>query len=218
LSKELQQLNLKADSLRKSYSGASVEQKELIGTEILNLEKRTIELNAEIPVLYQKARIEEDLYWKSVSEKEISSFKDKVKSLNDSIDKAGKRIQEQIQTKKETVTDTLYLEKDETKIAESKPETNNEIVYKIQISAHKGKVPDAAGKLIKKLSAIRKVENYVDEKGITVYTTGNLKNHSDALTLQSQVKQEGVKNPIIAAYQKGKRITVAEAKKINNEL
>jgi len=218
LEKELQKLSLKTDSLRKTYSSATGEQKNAIASNILDMEKRTIDLNAEIPVLYQNARNEENKYWISASENEIARFREKVKQFSDSIAQVNQKIQEQTHSKNELVADTLYLEKVQTKATASVPEPSSEIVYKIQIAAYKGKIPEPANKLIKKLSTIRKVENYVDDKGVKVYTTGNLKNYNEALTLQSQVKQEGVKSPIIAAYLKGKRITVSEAKKLNNEL
>jgi hypothetical protein len=92
------------------------------------------------------------------------------------------------------------------------------IIYKIQIGAYKGKIPETSNKLIKKLSIIRKVENFVDEKGFKVYTTGNLRLYPEAETMLSQVKQEGVKNAVITAYQNGKKIPVTEARKLNNEL
>lgn len=218
LEKKLQKLSVKTDSLRKTYANATNEQKEAMAAYILKMEKQTIDLNAEIPVLYQNARKEENKYWKSASENDIARFQEKVKLFSDSIEQVNQKIQEQTFLKNGSVADTLYLEKAETNKIAPKSETVSEIVYKIQIAAYKGKIPDLANKLIKKLSTIRKVENYLDDKGVKVYTTGNLKNYNEALTLQSQVKQEGVKNPIIAAYLKGKRITVAEARKLNSEL
>lgn len=217
LEKELQKLTVKTDSLRKLYSKASNEQKDDMTAYLLKMENRTIELNTEIPVLYQNARNIENQYWNSVSENEIARFREKVKQFSDSIEQVNQKIQKQTLPKNVQVADTLYLEKEQTKTTASKPETGSEIVYKIQIGAYKGKMPETANKLMKKLSAIRKVESYQDDKGVKVYTTGILKNYNEALTLQSQVKQEGVKNPVIAAYLKGKRITVAEAKKLNNE-
>lgn len=215
--KELANLALQTDSLRKIYSGSANEQKETIAAVILKNEQKAIDLNQEIPALYQNARAEEDLYWKSASVNEISKFQEKIKLFGDSINLANQKIQEQ--SKGLNITDTLILATESAKATDVKPEASvAEIVYKIQIGAYKGKIPDLANKLIKKLSSIRKVENYVDDKGVKVFTTGNLKTYAEALTLQSQVKQEGVKTPIIAAYLKGKRITVAEAKKLNNEL
>ena len=65
-----------------------------------------------------------------------------------------------------------------------------------------------------KLSYIRKIENYTDEKGVVVYTTGNLLNYDDALKMQNQVRQEGVKDAFVVPYYNGKRITLSEAKEI----
>jgi len=218
LEKELDKLSVKTDSLRKTYSMATNEQKDAMTAYLLKMENRTIELNTEIPILYENARIEENKYWMSISVNEIAGFKEKLKQFSDSIEQVNQKILEQTLPKNRIVSDTLYLEKEQSKSNASKPEIGSEIVYKIQIGAYKGKMPEPANKLIKKLSAIRKVESYLDDKGVKVYTTGNLRNYNEALTLQSQVKQEGVKSPIIAAYLKGKRITVPEAKKLNNEL
>ncbi len=68
-----------------------------------------------------------------------------------------------------------------------------------------------------KISVIRKVENYTDEKGVVVYTTGNLISYEDAVIMQKQVQQEGIKDAIIAAYLNGKRITLEQAKEIEKE-
>ncbi|HAQ19655.1 MAG TPA: hypothetical protein DCR40_10555 [Prolixibacteraceae bacterium] len=218
LEKELLNLTSETDSLRKIYSSSASEQKEAITVLILKNEQRIISLNQEIPVLYQNAREEEDQYWKSASGNEIVRFQEKIKIINDSIELANHKFREQNKDIYTSTADTLILDNEPPKTPEAKPEISSEIVYKIQIGAYKGKIPDPASKLIKKLSTIRKIENYTDDKGVKVFTTGNLRNYNEALTLQSQVKQEGVKTPVIAAYLKGKRITLSEARKLNNEL
>jgi len=215
---ELNKLLTQTDSLRKVYSHTSDNQKEQIASTILKNEQQTIQLNEEIPTLYQNAREIEDKYWQVSTAEELTNFRTKLSHFKDSIDEMSRKIHEQANSTTETSTDTLILEIEQNKTTEAKAEANPEIIYKIQIGAFKGKIPEPANKLIKKLSVIRKVENYVDDKGVKVFTTGNLKTYQEAVTLQSQVKQEGVKNPVVAAYHKGKRITVAEAKKLNKEL
>lgn len=215
---ELKKLLTQTDSLRKVYSHASDNQKEQIASTILKNEQQTIQLNEEIPTLYQNAREIEDKYWQTAATEELNSFRKKLSQFKDSLDQAARKIQEQNEKNAENSIDTLLLLPDKVNTTEAKAETNPEIIYKIQIGAFKGKIPEPANKLIKKLSVIRKVENYVDDKGVKVFTTGNLRTYQEAVTLQSQVKQEGVKSPVVAAYHKGKRITVAEAKKINKEL
>ena len=208
--KEAKKLLSKTDSLRKSYANSSDDQKEKISTLILKAEQRQMSLNEEIPALYEKVRNDENQYWQSASADEKAKFQQKIKAYQDSIQQATTALN------KQTLPDTITYYQ-----AAPKPVANVEpvsaIIYKIQVGAYKGKLPDTAAKSIKKLSMLRKVENYKDEKGVTVYTTGSLKNYQDAVTMQGQVKLEGIKNASIAAYNNGKRITLEEALKLNNE-
>jgi hypothetical protein len=167
-------------------------------------------LNEEIPALYEKVRNDENQYWQSAPADEKAKFQEKIKLYRDSIQQAT------VTANQQTLPDTITYYN-----AKPKPVANVEpvsaIIYKIQVGAYKGKMPETAAKSIKKLSMLRKVENYKDEKGVTVYTTGSLKNYQDAVTMQGQVKLEGIKNATIAVYNNGKRITLEEARKLNNE-
>jgi cell division protein FtsN len=208
--KEVRKLSAQTDSLRRSYANSSNGQQEKISAQILKAEGQLMNLNEEIPGLYEKARAEENQYWQSVSPNEILKFQGKIRLYQDSILQTATRLN------KQRLPDTITYYK-----AEPKPVANTEpataITYKIQVGAYKGKLPETAAKSIKKLGVLRKVENYKDEKGVTVYTTGSLKRYQEALTLQSQVKLEGIKNATIVAYNNGKRITLDEARKLNNE-
>jgi hypothetical protein len=216
--KELAQISMETDSLRKIYGHSPSEEKEKIASVILKNEEKSVALNQEIPVLFQKARDEEDRYWKSASSEDLLQFRKKIDLYRDSLASINLKKQEQATAQMEAAIDTLVVFEEQMKSQEQKQEASSEIIYKIQIAAYKGKIPEPANKLIKKLSVIRKVENYIDEKGVKVFTTGHLRIYNEAVTLQNQVKLEGAKNAIIAAYQNGKRITVNEARKLNNEL
>lgn len=213
--KEVQKLSLLTDSLRKSYVNSSDEQKEKITALILSAEKQTIAINDEVPALYEKARKIENEYWLTASNDEKAKFLEKIKSYKDSLQQVI-LAQSQQSAMSLTVPDTItYYRAEQKAIADAEPASA--IVYKIQVGAYKAKMPESASKAIKKLSVLRKVENYKDEKGVTVYTTGNLKKYQEAVTLQNQVKLEGIKNATIVAYNNGKRITLEEARKLNNE-
>ena len=208
--KEAKKLSSKTDSLRKSYANSSDDQKEKISTLILKAEQRQMSLNEEIPALYEKVRNDENQYWQSASTDQKARFREKIKLYLDSIQQATAALT------KQTLPDTITYYQ-----AKPKPVTTAEpvsvLIYKIQVGAYKGKMPETAAKSMKKLTMLRKVESYKDEKGVTVYTTGSLKNYQDAVTMQSQVKLEGIKNATISVYNNGKRITLEEARKINNE-
>ncbi len=106
------------------------------------------------------------------------------------------------------------------KVEEEKPApkvNSSGITYKIQIGAYSRGIPNNMKSVFNKISLIRKVDNYTDEKGVVVYTTGNLTNYDDAVVMQNQVKQEGIKDPVIAAYLNGKRINLEQAKQTEKQ-
>jgi hypothetical protein len=213
---ELKRLSSQSDSLRKVYSVSGNDKKEEISVLILRNEEHSAALNQEISTLYQTAREIEDQYWQNCPASERIKFQEKIKSFKDSITLS--KMREEAEKASKIMIDTLFVSHESLQNKEVKSESATTVIYKIQIGAFKGKIPDSSNNMIKKLSVLRKVENYTDEKGMKIYTTGNLKTYKEALTMQNQVKQEGVKNPTIIAFQKGKKITVDEAKKINNEL
>jgi hypothetical protein len=87
-------------------------------------------------------------------------------------------------------------------------------VYKIQIGAYSRSVPAHRQRLYNKLSMIRRIENYTDENGVVVYTTGNLTSMEDAEKMRHQVRQEGIQDAIVVPYFNGKRITLEQVKKM----
>ena len=215
--KELIRISSQTDSLRKVYANSPNEQKEEIAVLILKNEELSMVLNSEIPVLYQSVRDQEDQYWQSAPIDEKVRFQEKIRLFRDSL--TNEKLLNESKQSELVALDTAQLIKEPSKVSDKKPETTlAAIVYKIQIGAFKGKIPDATNKMIKKLSILRKVENFTDEKGMKVFSTGNLKTYQEAVTLQNQVKQEGVKKPEIVAFLKGKKINVDEARKLNHEL
>ena len=214
---ELKKISLQNDSLRKVYASSTIEVKEAIAIHILKNEENSATLNQEISNLAQSAREQEYQYWKSKSSTEKIKFQEKVKMYSDSLIFSKQKLK--LEDKADGLSDTLLFFQQQSQKKEVKSETTtSDIVYKIQIVAYKSKLPESAIAMIKKLSSLRKVENYIDEKGLKIYTTGNLKTYQEAVTMQTQVKQEGAKNATIIAFQKGKKITINEARKINNEL
>lgn len=205
--KELERISVQTDSLRHAYSAAESEKKEEISSLILQSEKKSIQLNQEIPALYENARNEEDSYWRSASGTEINRFQGKIKEYADSLQQVATKDEQKSAINPE-VKDTIVLYSPAPQVAEIKAEDPMGIVYKIQIGAFKGKIPDTANKLITKLSMIRKIDKHIDSKGVTIYTTGNLKSYQEAAILQNQIKQEGAKNPTITAYQDGKKTII----------
>lgn len=214
---EVAALTAKNDSLRNVYANSSVDRKQELASIILKNESKTIDLNEAIPQLYQQARQIENTYWQKATEDQINRFQEKIKRTKDSLRQVNNLIQQE-QHPTVSVPDTIIMTNPDIPVPEPQNTQPTGVVYKIQIAAAKYKLPASAAKLIKKLSIIRQIENYKDEKGVTIYTTGNLKTWKEAVTMQKQVKQEGVKSPVVVAYKDGKKIAVNDARKITNEL
>ncbi len=204
-----------ANRLRETYKNErNPETKAELGEKILGLETDTYSLQDEISRKFAAARNVENQYWSTAGSVAIYNFQvenEKIKSVlngetpdpesanfpNDSI---------------------IILPLSVSEIYDSKPagtsQPTDKLVYKIQIGAYSRGVPAYRQRLYNKLSLIRKIENYTDEKGVVVYTTGNLSKLEDAEKMRDQVKQEGIQDATIAPYFNGKRITLEQAKKI----
>ncbi|WP_321289177.1 tetratricopeptide repeat protein [uncultured Sunxiuqinia sp.] len=209
---DLKQILIKTKNLRDKYHSALANEKEDITNKILTLEQETYSKNQVINEQYIEARKREINYWEQADQKDIQSFSQKIKTMEDSIQQAreAERIKKLEAEKPVVLPDSLVKN-----LMPDEPATaDNEVTYKIQIGAYSKTPPDWVQRLFKKLSVIRRIDQYTDENGVTVYTVGELKSYGDALQMQSQVRTEGVKDAFIAAYKNGTRIPVKEARSI----
>lgn len=211
----LKEILAESDSLRNAYE-KSVAERDSIAQKILSIEQESVELKNLSETLFAKARALEQEYWKNVDEVEAGKFRNEVEALKKSAE---------AKPEKEILPEEalLILTGDEPDLAEpvTEPETAapkpaEEIVFKIQLGTYKV-VPAASKKMLDKLALLREVEHFTDEKGMTIYTTGNLTNFDDAVKMQNQVRQEGVKDAFVAAYRNGKRININEARELTKK-
>lgn len=212
---ELQELVEKTNQLRDEYDSAFASEKQEIADKILTLEKETYAKNKDISQNYLEARLKETSYWKQADPLTIRDFQEQVHLLEDSI----RQAKEAARRKKLEVQQPLVLPDSLVKTlapTEALPPDNG-VRYKIQIGAYSRTPPDWVQRLFKKLAVIRKIDQYTDENGVTVYTVGELKSYEDALKMQSQVRLEGIKDAIVAAYKDGERIPVKEAREITED-
>ena len=211
---ELEQTISNTDELRKQYgSTTSYSERQTLGKQILDKETSIFQLHTATEELLLKSQQEENSYWQSASFEEIQEFRNQA-------DEYLAAYNSQLAPKK---PDTIILAAPSvapitrTKSSETDETTEDELIYKIQLGAYSRGLPAYVKRLFDKLSYIRKIENYTDEKGIVVYTTGNLTNYDDAVKMQEQVRREGVEDAYVVPYFNGKRITLSEAKEIEND-
>lgn len=209
LQKKLNELS----DLRKQYSTLAGAKQDSLVDRILQLEQKTYQMDQQARTLYQTANLEEAEYWNKAGALEVQDFRDEAGRIQDSIriaDEAKKRKQEE--EKLLIILPDTAVASDTANITPPAPDTG--IVYKIQIGAYRSSPPAWVQGQFKKLGVIRRIDQHVDDKGVTVYTVGELKSYDDALQMLKQIKMEGMKNAFIAAFQNNKRISLEEAKKM----
>ena len=113
---------------------------------------------------------------------------------------------------------TKFANTSDVKLPEQKPEQNStintanaNIVFKVQIGAYKENVPLSEVTALISASRLNELNNYKDEKGFTIYTVGNFKEYSGALSLKEILVNEGVADAFITAYNNGKKVSVKDA-------
>ena len=203
----------KLETLRNQYQLArSSDEKNRIGQEIIPLETEVYSIKEEATQFLVQAESAENSYWENTTENEIDDFLYELGSyisINENDNKQTALNNDDI----EYINPSLLFQ-GRTETVREERNKSDELVYKIQIGAYSRALPASVDRLFKKLSVLRRIENYTDEKGVVVYTTGNLDNYEDAEKMRLQVKQEGVENPIVVPYYNGKRITLEDVKKI----
>jgi hypothetical protein len=210
----------KADKLRAAYRSATdPEKKTEIGKQILALENDSYDLKENASQLFSESRQLENQYWQKAGPVAVNNFLVE-------LDKMQRALHPELakeNTGSERIDSTLVISADDLfskpdiQPSQQQQRKESQLVYKIQIGAYSRGLPGYVERLFKKLSLIRKIENYTDENGVVVYTTGNLNNLEDAKKMQNQVRQEGVEDAFIVPYFNGKRITLEEAKKLEAE-
>ncbi len=212
---ELDKLNLRTEILREQYSKSKTRtEKDSLGQLIIQLENDGYNLNSQVRKIFLQTKTAENNYWQNAPESEKENF---IAEINQAAETLAK---ENSKEKVTPVTDILLsplLVEDAPVQKPAQEPKNTGIVYKIQLGAYSKGIPNSMKPVFKKITMIRKVETYTDEKGVVVYTTGNLSRFEDAQLMLTQVKQEGVKDAIIAAYLNGKRITLEKAKETEKQ-
>lgn len=212
---ELEQIISETNELRKKYAATnSITERNTLGDKILKNETKIFQLREKGEDLLQKAQQEEYAYWQNASIEEKQELN---KQVNRYMATANAQAEQTLQDSIMLTPPPSIFQVRRIKESKSKDATVDELAYKIQIGAYSRGLPAYVERLFKKLSYIRKIENYTDENGVVVYTTGNLTNYEDARRMQEQVRQEGIEDAYVVPYFNGKRITLSEAKEIENE-
>ena len=207
----------KADELRDKYrSTGDADKKAETGEQILTLENESYELREDATRLFSESREYENQYWLDAGQVTVSNFRIELNKMQQAL-----HPEQAINESESEKTDTSLMiaasdlfNIPDNQASQAQETEKSPLIYKIQMGAYSRGLPAYVERLYKKLSLIRKIENYTDEDGVVVYTTGSLKNLEDAIKMRNQVRQEGVEDAFVVPYFHGKRITLEEAKKL----
>ncbi|HNQ37420.1 MAG TPA: hypothetical protein PKJ58_05620 [Prolixibacteraceae bacterium] len=198
------------DHLRKAYHlHAHPATRDSLARLIGQAERETILLKGEMDGRFRKAAALEQAWWQDAGYEvyeRFSRIRDSLLALQEPprpvIPDLGPEVF--LEAAGTTSTVTAIGTSDE----KEKAPDENQLVYRIQLGAYPKAVPASRKALFDKISKIRVIDTYINEKGATVYTTGSLTNYSDALKLMEQVRLEGVKDAFVIALQNGKRVSL----------
>lgn len=212
--KQLDLSLLRLEDLRNKYNKAKKStDKEMIGQDILSIENETYSLKKDALDFLIQAKSTEAAYWENASDEELEAFENEILEILHPAEPVKDTIAEL------SVDSTVFINPNillgtNAVAPPVKNASQTDLIYKIQIGAYSKGLPNYIQRLFDKLALIRKIENYTDSNGVVVYTTGNLTNYEDALKMQNQVRREGIEDAYVVPYFKGKRITLKEAKEL----
>lgn len=212
MERKLDSLLSSTDNLRKRYRlTAHPLLRDSLAQTISREEYLTLQTKAEMEKHFARAAAIEQEWWKDAGFEVYETFY----QIRDSV-QAAMTLPPQVIAEPEPSIFRPFAEtlpenpevtaaEDETTLPEEKDEG---IVYKIQLGSFIREIPAKKKAMFDKISKIRVIDTFVNEEGATVYTTGNLANFEDAVTLQNQVRQEGIKDAFVIAMKNGKRVSL----------
>lgn len=214
LTKELDSLKNKMDDWRSAYANATTSSlRNSLGEKIIAAESELFSLQKKTKDYETLALKAENDFWNSKPETARIAFINELKQKASLAEKTENVIEEEIDTTLILPSEVLQnIPEQIPAVADAKEQ--NDLVYKIQIGAYSRGLPTYVKNQFDKLSYIRKIENYTDDRGVVVYTTGSLIRLEDAIKMQNQVRLEGIEDAFVVPYFNGKRITLEEAKKL----
>ncbi len=173
-------------------------EKEKIATTLLNYENEALKTLQKINELKKEANNKEYAYWMNASTKQISDFIKQNKAAEEAII-SNSNIDKIIINTTNTTQKANQAKDNQTK--------SESLVYKIQVGKYKT-TPQSVKNKFNKLSLIRKIDQYTNQDGYTIYTIGELYDFNDAKKMQEQLSQEGFEKTAIIAFQGGREIFI----------
>lgn len=218
--RDLKRIAVQTDSLRKQYDDIFFdEEREKVAQQLLENEMYTLN-NSQLPeTSFIKAREAELNWWKTAPREEFQKVNDENSQMASFIESLKPKPVPPPAPVVETLpTDSASIGNDSLAVrpkpAPVTPPSESTVVYKVQIGTFTKTVPPQTQKKFDKLAVLRRIDQTTDENGTLVFSVGELNRFNDAVNLQNQIRQEGIKDAFVVSYLNGKRIPLNDAKKL----
>jgi len=211
------------DSLRKAHEKTAMVSTRLdLVQQIIGGEQKSYQLLRDREKLFEQARVKESAWWDKAEEQVKVDFKNMLAKRDEeratALQIAAEKAAEKAATEAALPAPEPLEQSVETEMTQSEQEDSADskdlVEYKIQIGSFRNGVLTPTFKtLLSKLSKLRKIDHYTDEKKYEVYTVGNFQNYDDARKLKDQLVLEGAKGAFLVAYKNGVKVPVTETLK-----
>ncbi len=114
-----------------------------------------------------------------------------------------------VEVEKEVKTTTVSKNK-----KDDKNKNGSNIAFKIQIGAYSDKLPSEKEKKYNRISNGEKIESFLNDKGLHVYTIGSFDTYDDAMEFKKLLSQNGINDGFVVAFKGTKKIPIKEAIKL----
>ena len=197
------------DSLRKAHEKiARVDTRLGIVQQIVDCEQKSYQLMKDREKFLEQSRAKETAFWEREGKTAAMAHSAAIQERENLLIKSKKSEEAASEAfaMAEAKRDTIAAAVSTTEETIAKPEEKNDtenLVYKVRIGAFKNGVLTPTFKTAyTKISKLRKVDKYTDEKKLVVYTVGNFTNPADAAKMKEQLIREGMKGAIVVTYDK----------------
>ena len=218
------------DSLRKVHDRITrVDTRLGMVQQIVDCEQKSFQLMRDREKYLEQSRVKESAFWEREGGKAATAYNASILERENKLNEEKKKADKPSLTVPETGAkkDTVKVVPEKI-VVPAEPPANNPpteiLVYKVQIGAFKNGVQSYAFKqAYAKISKLRKIDKYIDERKYVLFTVGLFTNFRDASRMKDQLIREGMKNSVVVTYNKttgmpAKTLTVAPAKKNSEQI
>lgn len=197
------------DSLRKVHDRiARVDTRLGMVQQIVDCEQKSFQLMRDREKYLEQSRVKESAFWEKEGNKAAIAYNATIVERENRLIEARRNSEKPVLPQPEPEVKRDSVKTEEPKVANSvETNTNNihteNLVYKVQIGSFRnGAMSSVFKQSYAKISKLRKIDKYTDERKYVIFTVGSFTNPQDASRMKDQLIREGMRNSVVVTYDK----------------